>query len=66
MFDRQGKELIWECDSCGDVEMREGDFDQRWAELKRDGWTALKVRPHWVYTCPKCRKEPKTFFERPE
>ncbi len=62
MIDRQNGDVVFECDTCGEVlESATSDFNSAWNQAKRDGWRAKKLapiglrgEPEWVHECPKC------------
>lgn len=55
MIDRQGGEIVFECDSCDEVwESGTSEFNEAWAEAKSMGWRAKKVGNVWVHACPDC------------
>ena len=56
MIDRQNGDLVFECDSCGEVLQTEtSDFNSAWNQAKRDGWRARKVGTEWAHECPNCK-----------
>jgi hypothetical protein len=63
MIDRQGGQIVIECDSCGAqfearVEGLEGDactdWDEVWPAAKSGGWKARKIANEWLQFCPDC------------
>ena len=55
MIDRQNGDLVFECDTCGEVlESATSDFNSAWNQAKRDGWRVKKIGTEWVHECPKC------------
>jgi len=55
MIDRQGGDIVFECDSYGEVlETAISDFGSAWNQAKRDGWRAKKIGTEWVHECPNC------------
>ena len=55
MIDRQGGDIIFECDSCAEVlESGTSNFDSAWNAAKRIGWRVKKIGNEWVHTCPEC------------
>ena len=55
MIDRQGGDIVFECDTCGEVlESGTADFGSAWNYAKREGWRARKIGTEWVHACPKC------------
>lgn len=58
MIDRQGGDLVFECDSCNEVlESGTSDFNSVWNRAKREGWRAKKLGNDWVHACPQCNEE---------
>lgn len=55
MIGREENNVVFECDSCGDVlEGVTSDFTAAWNRAKREGWHARKVGEQWEHRCPKC------------
>lgn len=55
MIDRQGGDLVFECDSCSEVmKSEQSDFSSAWNLAKREGWRAKKIGTEWVHECPQC------------
>ncbi len=55
MIDRDGRFLVFHCDSCPDYyETDTSDFGEGWDAAKRDGWRAKKISDEWFHTCPEC------------
>ena len=55
MIDRQGGDIVFQCDSCDEVlETNQADFNSAWNMAKRDGWRAKKIGTEWVHECPNC------------
>lgn len=62
MIDRQGDNIVIECDSCdetfdADAEgmgPASSDFGLVWKAAKRDGWKTRKIGQDWVHGCEKC------------
>ncbi len=55
MIDRQGGDVVFECDSCDEVlETEQADFNSAWNRAKREGWRARKIGTEWVHECPQC------------
>lgn len=53
--ERQGGELEFHCDKCGDIyESHDEDFGSAWSEAKIAGWRARKLGNEWVHACPDC------------
>lgn len=51
----RGGETGWTCDDCGEQEYSGTlSFQEAWAKLKEDGWTARKVADEWLHRCPEC------------
>lgn len=58
MIDRQGGNLVFECDSCNEtLESATSDFSSAWNQAKRDGWRAKKTGEEWTHECPTCRTD---------
>ena len=55
MIDRQGGDIVFECDECGEsLESETSDFNSAWNLAKRDGWRAKKIGTEWCHECPNC------------
>lgn len=55
MIDRQGGDLVFECDSCSEtLESETSDFNSAWNRAKREGWRARKIGTEWVHECSHC------------
>ena len=55
MIDRQGGDIVFECDTCGEVlESGTADFGSAWNHAKREGWRTRKIGTEWVHACSKC------------
>ena len=55
MIDRQGGDVVFECDSCDEVlETEQADFNSAWNLAKREGWRARKIGADWCHECPHC------------
>lgn len=55
MIDRQGGDIVFECDQCSNVlETEQADFNSAWNLAKRQGWHTKKIGTEWVHTCPNC------------
>ena len=58
MIDRQGGQIVFECDSCDEVyESDTDDFQEAWSAAKREGWRARRLDTgpaEWIHECPKC------------
>lgn len=55
MIDRQGGQIIFECDSC-DTTLESGteEWSDAWSRAKREGWRSRKIGSEWVHACPGC------------
>lgn len=57
MLDRQGGEIIFECEGCSDtLETGERDFSEAKAVLDTEGWRARKLGSDWLHYCPGCKE----------
>lgn len=56
MIDRQGGQIVWECDSCDETFSWDDpdNFNEGWSAAKRDGWRTQKAGAEWVHSCPNC------------
>jgi hypothetical protein len=56
MIDRQGGQILVECDSCDEVlETGTNEWSEAMAEMRREGWKARKVADEWVHACSQCK-----------
>jgi hypothetical protein len=56
MIDRQGGQIIIECDSCEEAIAGDEDdgFGALWKDAKSQGWRARKIADEWLHGCPRC------------
>ena len=55
MIDRQGGQIVFECDSCDEtLETGTEEFRDAWAHAQREGWRAKKIGTVWTHACPGC------------
>lgn len=49
---------VFQCDTCTDhIEIDGGDFQDRLAEIKKDGWRVYKGPDHeYAHSCPSCTR----------
>jgi hypothetical protein len=58
VIDRQGGNIVFECDECGNaLETEQADFSSAWNLAKRERWRTRKIGNDWVHKCPGCSKE---------
>lgn len=50
-------ELVFVCDTCDEtLETHEPEWNEAWADAKRQGWRAVKRGNGWEHNCPGCAK----------
>lgn len=55
MIDRQGRQIVVECDSCDAVlETDTAEFTEARAMMQREGRRVRKIANEWLHGCPKC------------
>lgn len=55
MIDRQGGQILVECDSCDEIlETGTDDFAEAREAMKREGWKVRKIAGEWLHGCPNC------------
>ena len=56
MIDRQGRQILIECDSCDEVFRGEegAEWAEVWAAARREGWKSKKIGKDWVHGCGRC------------
>lgn len=61
VLDRQGGDVYFECDGCGEVlETGTGDFSSALNLMRRERWRAVKFGEDWNHYCPDCRAPAQT------
>ena len=56
MIDRQGGQLVFECDSCTEVlETGTDEWIEAYEQFRFAGWKSEKIVSQWVHRCPKCK-----------
>jgi hypothetical protein len=55
MIDRQGGQIVVECDSCDEILKTDtDDFSEARAVMQREDWKVRKIAKEWLHGCPKC------------
>ena len=58
MIDRQGGNIVFECDTCDETltisAAAATTFEEAWALARRDGWRCKKIGNEWVHGCQRC------------
>jgi uncharacterized C2H2 Zn-finger protein len=55
VIDRQGGEIVVECDSCDQVlHTGTNDFAEAREAMKREDWRVRKIAGEWLHGCPSC------------
>ena len=54
-IERQGREVVFHCDSCADfIETEETDFNDAFNTFRANNWKAVKIGTEWTHKCPVC------------
>jgi hypothetical protein len=55
MIDRQGGQIVIECDSCDEVlETDTEEWSEAMSDMRREGWFSRKIADEWLHGCPTC------------
>lgn len=55
MIDRQGGQILVECDSCDEVlETGTDEFSEARAVMRREGWHVRQIAGEWLHGCENC------------
>lgn len=58
-MDRQGGNIVFECDTCSEsvLDTGTGDFDSARNLMRREQWTVRKVGSDWLHFCSECKSK---------